>query len=77
MKTYEVFETYMKRRNTIEIDYGKDIIVKYLELDNESYIVFCWDKKEDYHMLTIINNTIYDKDDRYKELYTIKVYKKH
>ena len=71
----EVFETYMKRRNTNNIDYGRDIKIKDLNLENGKYLVFCWDKKEFYHMASIIDNVLYDKDDRSLELYTITVYK--
>ena len=71
----EVFETYMKRRNTNNIDYGRDIKIKDLNLENGKYLVFCWDKKEFYHMVSIIDNFLYDKDDRSLELYTITVYK--
>lgn len=71
----EVFETYMKQNNTLEIDYGKNIKIRNLNLDNGSYIVFCYDKDNYYHMIPIINNTIYDKDDNSLDLYTIKVYK--
>ena len=71
----EVFETYMKRRNTNNIDYGRDIKIKDLNLENGKYLVFCWDKKEFYHMVSIIDNVLYDKDDRSLELYTITVYK--
>ena len=71
----EVFETYMKRRNTNNIDYGRNIKIKDLNLGNGKYLVFCWDKKEFYHMVSIIDNVLYDKDDRSLELYTITVYK--
>ena len=71
----EVFETYMKRRNTNNIDYGRNIKIKDLNLENGKYLVFCWDKKEFYHMVPIIDNVLYDKDDRSLELYTITVYK--
>ncbi len=71
----EVFETYMKNHKTINIKYGKDIKIKDLNLELGKYIIFCWDKKDYYHMITIINNTIYDKDDKCLELYTIKIYK--
>ena len=47
----EVFETFMKNHNVIPIDYGKDIKVKNLNLDSGSYIVFCCDRDEFYHML--------------------------
>ena len=72
----EVFETFMKRHNINKIEYGKNIKIKDLKLDNGDYIVFCWDKKDFYHMLTIIDNTIYDKEKNNMELYTISLYKK-
>ena len=71
----EVFETYMNRRNTNSIDYGKDLKIKDLNLENGKYLVFCWDRKDFYHMVSIIDNVLYDKDDRSLELYTITVYK--
>lgn len=70
----EVFEEYMRRHNTIEIE-SKEIKIKDLELDSGNYIVFCYDKKDFYHMITIIDNTIYDKSDECLELYIIKIYK--
>jgi hypothetical protein len=73
----EVFEEYMKKFNTNKIEYGNDIKIKDLFLDNGSYIIFCWDKKEFYHMVTIIDNVLYDKDDKSLELYTISIYKKN
>lgn len=71
----EVFEEYMRRRNTEKIDYGKDKRIKDLDVDNGNYIVFCWDKDNFYHMVTIIDNTLYDKDDTSSNLYAITVYK--
>ena len=71
----EVFETYMKRRNTYRIDYGKDLKVKDLVLENGKYLVFSYDKKEFYHMFSIIDNTVYDKDDKCLDLYVITIYK--
>ena len=71
----EVFETYMKRRNTNAIDYGKDLKIKDLVLDNGKYLVFCWDKKDFYHMVSIIDNILYDRNDSSLELYAITVYK--
>ena len=73
----EVFEEYMKRRNTFVIDYGKDIKIKDLKLDNGKYLVLCYDKKDFYHMVAVIDNCLYDKDDRSLELYTITVYKEN
>ena len=71
----EVFEEYMKRRNTLAINYGKDLKIKDLSLDNSTYIILCWDKKDFYHMVTIMDNTLYDKDDTSSNLYAITVYK--
>ena len=71
----EVFEAYLKRRNTNIIEYGKDSKIKDLNLDDGKYIVFCWDKNDFYHMVTITDNVLYDKDDSSLELYTISVYK--
>ena len=71
-----VFETYMDRNNITCFD-DSEYIVKELELDNGSYVVFCYDKDNFYHMIPIINNTIYDKNDKCLDLYTIKAYKKN
>ena len=73
----EVFEEYMKRRNTLAINYGKDLKIKDLSLDNSTYIILCWDKKDFYHMITIINNTLYDRTDESLELYVITIYKEN
>ena len=67
----------MKRRNTSSIEYGKDIRIKDLNLESGKYLVFCWDKNEFYHMVSIIDNVVYDKDDRSLELYTITIYKEN
>lgn len=72
-----VFETFMNNNNISEVSYGKDIMIKDWELDNGSYIVFCYDKKDFYHMVTIIDNVLYDKDDSSLDLYVIKLYKKN
>lgn len=72
----EVFEKYMEQNKTKKISFNQDIKIKDLEIDNSSYIIFCWDKKEYYHMVTIIDNVLYDKDDNSMELYPISIYKK-
>ncbi len=72
----EVFETFMKRYNTLPLDYGNNLKIKDLKLDNGSYIVFCYNKKDFYHMIPIINNIVYDKDNRCLNLYAITIYKK-
>lgn len=71
----EVFETYMMKYDTQPSEYGKDIKIKDLKLETGRYAVFCWDKKDFYHMVTIIDNVLYDKDDRSLELYVITIYK--
>ena len=70
----ELFEEYLKRRNMFKIDYGKDMLVKDLKLDGK-YIVFCFDKNNYYHMVPVINNTVYDKNNKCLDLYVISIYK--
>ena len=72
----KVFETYMEENNIININYDKDILVRDLKIDNSSYIVFCYDKKDYYHMIPIIDNIIYDKNYGCMDLYVISVYRK-
>ncbi len=71
----EVFESYMKNNNIFEIK-SEEVKIKDLKLDNNSYIVFCYDKSDYYHMIPIINNIIYDKNNECLELYVLKIYKK-
>jgi hypothetical protein len=71
-----VFEKYMEDNNIFKITSKEDIKVKDLELDDGSYIVFCYDKKDFYHMIPIINKVIYDKNDECMDLFTISIYKK-
>lgn len=73
----QVFETYMRQHDTISVDYGKGIKIKDLNLNSGSYAIFCFDKKDFYHMVSIIDNILYDKDDRSLELYTITIYKQN
>lgn len=73
----EVFETYMKKHNTFKIDYGKDIKIKDLKLEDGNYIVFAFDKKDWYHIINIENNILYDIADDSLELYVISIYKKN
>ena len=71
-----VFEKYMEDNNIFNIDYDKDIMIKDLNLNDNSYVVFCWNKKDYYHMLPIIDNVIYDKNSDCLNLYVISVYRK-
>ena len=70
-----VFEKYMDNHNTKTINEFEGVKIKDLKLDNSSYIVFCWDKNEFYHMVPIINKVLYDKEDNSLELYVLKIYK--
>ena len=67
----------MKKHNTFKIDYGKDKKIKELDLNNGNYIVFCYDKKDWYHIVNIENNVLYDKENDSLELYVISIYKKN
>ncbi len=71
-----VFEKYMEDNNIIKISCEEDIKVKDLKIDNSSYIVFCYNKKDYYHMIPIINNTIYDKNSDCLNLNVISIYRK-
>lgn len=66
----------MEDNNIFNVDFDKDIMIKDLNLNNNSYIVFCWDKNDYYYMVPIIDNTIYDKNSDCMDLYVISVYKK-
>ena len=72
-----VFEEYMKQNNISKLDIEQDKQIKDLKLDNGSYIVFCYNKGDFYHMIPIIDNTVYDKRADSLELYTISIYKKN
>ena len=60
---------------TVRIEKGTNI--EFVStIDNSSYIVFCYDKKDYYHMISIIDNVIYDKNSDCMDLYVIAVYRK-
>ena len=70
----ETFEEYMNRRNFYKMDFSEDIQIKDLKLTNDKYIIFCYNKEEFYHMIPIINNTIYDRTNECLDLYVISIY---
>lgn len=70
----EVFEKYLNDKNYIKLEH-KEEQIKNLKLENGKYAVFCYDKKDYYHMLAIINNTVYDKKEENLNLYAISIYK--
>ena len=71
----ETFEEFMRLRNTIKLDNYQDELIKDLKLDNGKYIVFCYDKKDFYHMVPVINKTVYDYNNDSLKLYVISIYK--
>jgi hypothetical protein len=72
-----VFETYMENNSIFKINCEEDIKVKDLKVDNGSYVVFCYDKKDFYHMVPIIDNVIYDRNMDCMNLYVISIYRKN
>jgi len=70
----EVFETYMKQNNIVETSKKYNCTIQNLIIDNGKYIIF-GNKEEWYHMVCLIDNTIYDKSERYKDINIIKIYK--
>ena len=66
----------MKRHNTFKLDKYEGELIRNLRLDNNSYIIFCYDKKDFFHMVPVINNTLYDRTNESLELYPIKIYQK-
>lgn len=72
-----VFEKYMEVNGITKETVEGDIKVKDLSLDEGTYVVFCYDKKDFYHMIPIIDNTVYDKHDDSLDLYVISLYKEN
>lgn len=72
-----VFEKYMEENGITKETVEGDIKVKDLTLDEGTYVVFCYDKKDFYHMIPIIDNTVYDKHDDSLDLYVISLYKEN
>lgn len=71
----EVFEKYMSDNKINKIN-SSESTIKDLKLDNGTYIVFCYDKKDFYHMIPIVDNVIYDRNNDCLNLYVISIYKK-
>lgn len=71
-----VFETYLKQYNYIIDDTNKDRLITEVMYSGNN-IVFGYDK-DWYHMICIIDNTLYDKYDldKLSNLKIIKIYKK-
>ncbi len=72
----EVFEKYMELNNIIkEKNDLKDVQIKDINFSDGKYIVFCWNKDNFYHLVSIIDNVIYDKKEDTLNLYPISIYK--
>ena len=59
----EVFEIYMKNNNILEVNTKYNCTIQDLKIDNGKYIIF-GNKDDWYHMVCLIDNTIYDKNER-------------
>ncbi|MDD6272493.1 MAG: hypothetical protein PUA90_03110 [bacterium] len=71
----EVFEKYLEQLGFEKYNCLNDVKIKDLNLDNLTYSIFCWDKKDYYHLVTISENILYDKKEETLELYPISIYK--
>lgn len=69
----EVFETYLKENNVHELKQEFNCNVEDLSIEPGKYIIF-GNKDDWYHMVCLINNTFYDKNENYKEIKIIKIY---
>lgn len=71
----KVFEKYLNINNYYKFDVLKDVKINNLNLPLGRYAIFCYDKNDYYHMFGVIDDVIYDKDDKCLDLYVITVYK--
>ena len=69
----KVIEEYFSDKNISNISYNG----KVTDYDYDGkYLVYCHSKdKDNYHMVCIINNTIYDRDERVYDMYVVELYK--
>ena len=70
----EVFDAYLKKNGFKKISVKKDELVKNLNLDNGTYIVFCY-QDNFYHIACIMEDTLYDNKKDSFNLKTITLYK--
>lgn len=70
----EVFDAYLNKNGFKKISVKKDELVKNLNLDNGTYIVFCY-QDDFYNMTCIMDNTLYDNKKDSFNLKTITLYK--
>ena len=68
----EVFERFILNNNGTKLDHYQNMLVKDLDLKG-TYIIFCF-KDDFYHMVTVIDNVMYDKSDETLNLSVINIY---
>ena len=73
----EVYEEYMKQRDTLPIKLHGEVQVKDLDLPEGSYAIYCSDKVNWNHLIPLVDGIVYDKNDDCMNLYVLKVFKKN
>ena len=70
----EVFEKILFDNGYHE-EPSNEVLIKDLNIDDGNYAILCYDKKDYYHMVAVMNNTLYDKTSESLDLYVLKLYK--
>ena len=70
-----VIETYLNNHGVYDINSSYDGQIKDYNNVGKS-IVLCYNKKDFYHMVTLIDDTVYDKNNDSLDLYVLKIYKR-
>ena len=68
----EAFEGYLLNNGYKKLDMNEEVI-KDLNIEHKKCAIFCH-KDDFYHMISVIDGVVYDKDDRCLELNAIKMY---
>jgi predicted transcriptional regulator len=69
-----VIETYLNNHGVYDTNSEYKGQIKDLKNEGKS-IILCYNKKDFYHMVTIIDNVVYDKHEETFDLYVLKIYK--
>lgn len=69
-----VIETYLNNHGVYDTNSECKCQIKDLKTEGKS-IILCYNKKDFYHMVTIIDNVVYDKHEDTFDLYVLKIYK--
>lgn len=70
-----VYETYLSNHGVYDTNSSYTGKIKDYKNEGKS-IILCYNKKEFYHMVTLIDNVVYDKHEDTFDLYILKVYKR-